>query len=69
MVLMHAQLMSPQDIKQALLDGRFQPHAAPRMIDFLDRHGYLSEGDCIEEMRWRMKRDQGVAKPVGGTFT
>jgi hypothetical protein len=58
-------VLKPSEVRQALLQGRFQPNGALKMVDFLDRHGLLEGEDGLEEIRWRVKREQGVAKPVG----
>jgi hypothetical protein len=57
--------MTPVQVKTALLQGRFQPHAAVSMIGFLGRHGFLTDIDGVAEIQWRTKREQGIAKPVG----
>lgn len=57
--------MTAQEVKYALLQGKFQPNDAYVMIDFLDRHEFLKDEAGMEEVRNRSRREQGVAKPFG----
>jgi hypothetical protein len=43
----------------ALLDGRFRPPAAVVLIDFLIRHGFISQENepAYQQIGWRMRRN------------